>query len=135
MNYTGIGQLQARVFTASDALPVENAIVKISGAGENYRDIQYSLLTDVDGITKTVTLPTPSKDFSLAPGEAEFPYSVYDVEIFKDGFYTKKIHDVPIFDSIKAVLPIEMMPLIYDKDGNVVEVKNIDSTIIENPRL
>ncbi len=135
MDYTGIGQLQARIFTASDALPIENATVKIKGAGENYRDIQYSLLTDVDGITKVVTLPTPSKNFSLSPSAAEFPYAVYDVEIAKEGYYTKRIHDVPIFDSIKAILPIEMLPLIYNSDGEIVKIENIDSTITENPRL
>lgn len=135
MKNEALAAFRARIFTASNAIPLENTIVRIRGGGENYRDIQYSLLTDVDGLTPIVYLPAPDKALSLSPSPSEYPYSVYDVEIIKEGYYPKKILDVPLFDSVMAVLPIEMIPLAYLEDGTLIQLKNINSVVTENPRL
>ena len=131
----GTGSLQIRTYTASGALPVKNAVVTIRGSGEYNTDVQYSLLTDNDGITPEITLPAPDKRYSTSPGAAEAPYSVFDVTISRDGYYPKKITNVPIFASTKATLPIEMIPLTYLEEGGISPLENLDSIIFENENL
>ena len=123
MNYENFGNIRIRTYTAAGALPIDGVLVKIYGADEYTTDIAYSLITDEDGITKTVSLPAPPKAYSAAPGAKEMPYSVYNVELSKSGFYPKRIDNVPIFNGIDAVLPIEMIPLSYNQDGTVQKSK------------
>ena len=135
MNLDSYGSLQVRTYTASGALPIVGAIVRIKGAEEANSYIQYSVLTNNDGLTPLISLPTPSKEFSLSPTPGEAPYSVYDVEISAEGYYTKQIRNVPVFSGIKAILPIEMIPLTYGEDGSINPQNNLNSTIYENDKL
>ena len=105
------GQLEIRATKANGALPVEGAIVRITGAEEENRFVVYSLTTDIDGNTRAISLPTPSADISLNPDEKENGYSIYDIEVTKEGFYTKIIRSVPVFAGVKSIQPINMIPL------------------------
>ena len=135
MNYENFGSMRIRTYAASGAIPIDGALVKIYGIDDYNGDVAYSLLTDADGITRAVSLPAPPKAYSSAPGAKENPYSVYNVEIAKEGFYPKRIDNVPIFNGISAVLPIEMIPLSYNSDGTVIRQSNLNSTIYENENL
>ena len=135
METTDFGTIQIRAFEASEALPIQNATVKITGSDEYNRDIQISQLTDSDGMTKAIPLPAPPANLSMSPGAVLEPYSVFDVEIVKDGYYPKRIFNVPIFAGIKAMLPIEMLPLTYNKDGSIIQLKGLNSIIYENENL
>ena len=135
MNYDSFGNLRVRTFTAAGALPIENALIKIYGAESYNNGIAYSLLTDNDGITQELSLPAPLKLYSASPGAKESPYAVYNVEIAKDGFYPKQIENVPIFSGTSAVLPIEMIPLSYMKNGDIAPQSNLNSIIYENEHL
>ena len=135
MNYDDFGTLRVRTYTAAGALPLEGALVKIYGSDEYNRDTIYSLITDEDGVTKEISLPAPRTMYSTSPGATEAPYSVYNAEISKYGFYPKRIDNIPIFNGISAVLPIEMIPLSYENDGSISEQNNLNSTIYENENL
>ena len=135
MNYPEFGNIKVRTYTASGALPVEDVLIKIYGTDEYNKDAIYSLITDSNGITKEISLPAPSKYYSTSPGAPEIPYAVYNVELIKDGYYPKRIDNVPIFSNTKAVLPIEMIPLLYSNDGNIIPQHNLNSTIYENENL
>ena len=135
MQTSDYGTIQIRAYSASEALPVVDASVKISSAGESNRDLQFSLLTDIDGLTKELMLPAPSARLSMSPGASSLPYSEFDIEIVKDGYYPKKILNVPIFAGTRAILPIEMLPLSYQDDGSVIPLKNLNSIIYENEKL
>ena len=129
------GIMQIRTTRASEALPLEGALVKITGSGEDNTYVKYSEITNQDGLTKELKLPTPSKSLSMSPNATAIPYSVFDVEIVKDGYYPKKIVNIPIFSGIKAVLPIEMIPLAYSENGEIIHLKNLNSIIYENQHL
>ncbi len=135
MEQIGQGKLRIEAFTASEALPVEKTHIRVSGADENNSSIQFSSFTDANGISADILLPAPWSGYSLTPQGQQIPYSTYDVVISKDGFYTKTICGVPIFDGTLAVLPIEMLPLAYDENGDVQKQKNINSDIYENENL
>ena len=131
MENNDYGILQVRVYRASEALPIENAVVKIVGSGEYNSEIIISRLTDMDGLTEEITLPTSNVNLSLSPNPPSAPYSVFDVEIIKDGYYPKKIFNIPIFSTTKAVLPIEMIPVAYDNSGQIIPLENLNSIIYE----
>ena len=105
------GTLTVRTYTASGALPVENAVVRIFGAEDENLDVAFSLITDSNGSTETVTLPAPSKYYSLSPSAAERPYSLYNVEISADGYYRKSINNISVFSGVHSLQLVNMIPL------------------------
>ena len=128
------GTLRVRAYTASGALPIEGAVVRVMGAGEDNRLIVFSSLTDRDGLSELMILPTPDKELSLSPGPSELPYSVYDLEISLDGYYTKRINGLTVFPGINSIQLINMIP----GSGNMVEDYprgNINYFIPENNDL
>lgn len=132
MNSTDQGILQVRVYRASEALPIPNAIVRIMGADEYSSDVKISKLTDSDGTTEEIKLPTPGISLSLTPSPPSAPYSVFDIDVTKEGYYPKKIFNVPIFAGTKASLPIEMIPIAYNGNGDIIQIENLNSVIYEN---
>ena len=107
----GSGSLTVRTFLASEALPISDAVVRISGADEENSGLEYSLITDIDGVTDKINLKAPSSRYSQSPHPAEAPYLSYDVEVLKEGYYTKKIYGLPIFDNVSTTLPVSMIPV------------------------
>lgn len=111
MNYDDFGTLRIRTSSASGAIPIAGAIVRISGGEEGNRLVARSLITDSDGVTVSVNLPTPKRSYSLEPDEPEMPYALYDVAVTADGYYSKSIVGVTIFSGINAILPVNMIPV------------------------
>ena len=97
MQYTDTGTMIVKAYTAGGALPVPSTVVRISGVDEENRFVEFSLLTDEDGITPRITLPSPKKSNSLAPSPSEAAYALYNVEVSRDGYYPKKITNVALF--------------------------------------
>lgn len=135
MEFSGKGTLYIRTFTAGDALPVEGVLVRIKGANEENRLVEYSLLTDKNGLTKTVTLPTPEKSYSLSSGAAEVPYAIYDVEIFGGGYYRKRFFNVTVFADTDSYQPVAMIPLANYREPGVFPEGNLNVVIEENEYL
>ena len=79
MPYTDSGTMIIKTYTAGGALPVPKTVVRITGVDEDNKFVEYTLLTDVDGITPRIPLPSPSKSYSLAPSPSEIPYSLYNI--------------------------------------------------------
>jgi hypothetical protein len=135
MNLSDSGTFSVRAYSAAEAEPIPGAIVRIKGAEEDNRFVFYSLVTDSDGITKAVALPAPSVNYSLAPGAKASPYSVYDIEITKDGFYTKHFFNVAVFSGVNSVLPINMIPYGEDTLPSSFPHGNLNVFVTENPTL
>lgn len=113
------GTLRVRAYTAGGALPVAEALVRISGAEEENRDVSYTLLTDNDGQTTIVNLPAPSAKFSLLPNPSEAPSATYDIEITREGYLKKKVLGVPIFSGVNSVQLLNMIP---DSGNHTTEI-------------
>ena len=135
MIYTDSSNFKVKTYMASGALPVADVLVKVYGTDDFNNHVKYSLITDNDGLTPEIPLPAPPADLSRSPGSGEAPYAVYNAELAKDGFYPKKIDNIPVFGKSDAILSIEMIPLAYGNDGDVIEQKNLNSTVYENENL
>ena len=106
------------------------AIARITGGEESNRDIVRSLITDNDGITPKVKLPTPKRSYSLTPEDEESPFALYDVEVTAEGYFTKRIIGVAIFSGINAILPVNMIP--ESDSPNASYPKGNVNSVIEN---
>ena len=132
---TDYGTLLVRTTTASGAYPVAGVNVSITGTSEIGKDVRFSVMTDENGTTQAILLPAPPRALSLSPESAETPYASYDVEIFKQGYYRKKLFDVAIFPGIASILPVNMIPSTpYNTEENAPR-DNENATITENEGL
>jgi hypothetical protein len=128
------GAITVRVYTAGGGLPVEGALVRITGAEEINRQEAHSRITDRNGIAQTVFLPAPGKISSSLPNPSEAPYYIYDVSVEKEGYYTRRIQGVSVFPAINSIQPVNMIPI-----GNGTSESyprgNLDITIPDNTTL
>ena len=103
------GYIIVKVSTARGAIPLEDASVSIRGGTPENSGVIYSLRTNSDGITKKVALPAPNISLSESPGNA-FPYSVWNIDVFKDGYIPAYFQNVPVYASITSVQPAILVP-------------------------
>ena len=106
-----VGYLIVKVSTASGAIPVEEVTVVLQGNDGDNGDVFYSLTTNRDGITKKITLPAPSASLSGAPSPSSRPYSTYNIDVYKSGYYPQHYSNVPIFSGITAVQNARIIPV------------------------
>ena len=125
------GNLRVRAYTAGGALPVQGAIVRITGAGEDNGFVSYSLVTDRDGQTDVISLPAPAVNYSLYPDPAELPYSVYDVVITAPGYLAKRISGLTVFSGINSIQLVNMITGSGDLPENY-PAGNTNTTIHES---
>ncbi len=104
------GTLSVRAYTAGGALPIFEAVVRISGAEDENKDIKYSLITDEDGVTERVTLPAPPRALSESPQNTEIPYAVYNIEVEKEGYFKKSLYNIPVFEGVNSEQLVNMIP-------------------------
>ena len=110
VGYTGIGYIVVRASAASGALPIEGATVTIRGNQPNFSAVIVKTETGRDGATPKISLATPPKSNSISPG-IENPFATYNVDVHTDGFFTASIQQVPIFDGITSIQPVNLIPL------------------------
>lgn len=111
-----IGYLRFSVGTAGNTLPVRDATVYVYTEGGGSRALLYTLVSDEDGITSTVALPTPPLAESFLP-RGPIPFSTYSIYATKEGFYPSEGRTVPLFPSITSIQPINLIPVSALPDG------------------
>ena len=103
-----IGYLQIQARTAQNAIPVEGAQVRVL---DDQGNTIYQLLTDESGETRTVSLETVDRSFSLDPNYPGNPYVGYGAMVEAAGFQPVSITGIPIYDGQTATLPVTLVPL------------------------
>ena len=135
MKFEDFGTLSVITTSANSSLPIEGSLVRISGSQEENNYIDYSLVTDVDGITEKVKLPAPAKIYSLKDGAPEIPYGLYRIEVRNLGFFTKVIENVPVFSGVNTSLPVNMIPSSVLLNSTLYPRNTLDTVVKENENL
>lgn len=135
MVFDKTGLLRVNTYTAGGALPISSAIIRIIGNSEENSYIQYSVLTDIDGVTEIISLPAPSREYSQNPGSPEQSYALYDIEITAPGYYTKKLYDVAVFEGTETIQSVNMIPLPMMDSDVTYPRDNLTAVSKENERL
>ena len=108
--YIGEGYLIMNVSSASGALPIKDARIHIRGSDIQNKDTEYSLITNESGLSEKISLKTPSRSISLSPGNPN-GYAKYTATVTKDGYYTQRFINLPVFDGITSIQPVLLVPL------------------------
>lgn len=128
----GNGRLVVYTYLARDALPVEGVLIHVEGSDEGVADVHYSRFSNIDGIAVFDGLSAPAKSYSTSPNASEQAYSAYTVTVIKNGYYSKHISEVAVFDGVTTRLPVNMIL----KNGSEHAPKDtLDSISYENPKL
>ena len=115
---SGQGYLQIEVTTASGAIPVRDATVIITEQTDGLDSLIGMVITDENGTTPIVPLAAPPQSLSESPDPAERPYSEYNISVYKKGFYSIPKLTVPVFDTIKSIQPVSVIPLAeFERNG------------------
>lgn len=114
---TGTGYLIVRVTTAGGAIPLGGATVVVRGSRPEASGVFYTQVTDRDGKSGKMALPTPPASNSSAPGGMT-PYAVYQIDVSYPGYYAAAYQNVPIFDRITALQGAELIPLAAGAQGD-----------------
>ena len=130
--YSEIGYLIVRVYTARGAIPVEGALVTINPDRQDFISPYAVLTTDKSGKTIRIELPAPPRNLSLrpervSPGQtpATKPYALYNIEIVKEGFYPVTDIGAQVFSGITAIQNAnllsesESLPATFYRDGSI----------------
>lgn len=104
------GTLQFVVSAARQALPIEGARCEVSKVIGGEKHVFYTLLTDRSGQTETVSLPALPSALSQTPEGNIQPYVLYDAKVTKPGFTDVIIKNLPIFEGIKSVQRVNLVP-------------------------
>lgn len=114
------GFLTFQVTTAQGNIPVENARISISIPLGNDYHIAKILYSDESGKTAPFPLPAPDSSLSNTPGNKK-PYSEYNVSATADGYNTVQLFNVPVFEGINSIQPINLLPVFGGENETVFE--------------
>ncbi|MBO5714956.1 MAG: hypothetical protein J6S23_01000 [Clostridia bacterium] len=129
------GYLIVKVSTASGAIPVEKVTVVIQGNDADNQSIFFSRVTNRDGLTEKITLPSPDGALSNAPNPSSRPYSTYNIDVYKEGYYPQHYNNVPIFAGITAVQNARIVPIAEFDAQNPYYTQGQNFDEYENPFL
>ena len=110
-NNKGSGTILFRVYTAREALPVKNAVCKVSKVFGGDTHTFYTLITDESGRTPAEPLPAPSKELSQISGNTIQPFSLYDAFISREGYADVELREIPVFDGVSSIQQVAMVPV------------------------
>ncbi len=111
-----LATLQVRVYAARGAIPIQNAVVTITGNNPD-NALQYVTLTDANGFSPPVVLPATDRKLTLQPAE-NIPITTYDVLVVAPGYFRVRNRNIPVYGGTSAVQPVELIPLPEMTDGN-----------------
>ncbi len=123
----GGGMLEFRVFAARQAVPIGNADVRVTTRidGKDYE--MFSAKTNNSGEVAAVVLPAPSRELSQQSGNRIQPFSLYDATVDKKGFTKVILRDIPIFDGVRSIQKVAMLPLSDQSDGAADEITEVQN--------
>ncbi len=104
------GYLTARVYTANESLPIKDAVVTVIKNDSGTTDIIGKRTTDKNGLIVPIVISTPDESLSLEPGATDV-FTLVDVRVDKEGYFTVYIKNVQIFATQTTVADTPMIPL------------------------
>lgn len=109
-NNRGSGTILFRVYTAREALPIENAVCKVTKVFGGNTHTFYTLITDESGRTTSEPLPAPSSELSQDSENTIQPFSLYDAVVTREGYADVELKEIPVFDGVSSVQQVGMIP-------------------------
>jgi 5-hydroxyisourate hydrolase-like protein (transthyretin family) len=104
-----VGYINVGVFTASGALPIQDAVVTVYHTyDEGEEHVLYHIVTDESGRVPTMEIPI---EYTGEGQQTNFIYSTYNLRVQAIGYYTVNILDVQVFPNISTDFRINLIPV------------------------
>lgn len=104
------GMLRIEAFASDRVFGISSARVLIFLPLPSGNITLFDGLTNINGETASVRLPTPAKALSLTPSDNKLlPYSVYSVYVEHAGFVPAVFSNVPVFSEIESIQPVQLL--------------------------
>lgn len=111
-NHVDRGRLRIQV--QSQARPIENAQIAVSYTGDPESTVEQ-VVTDGNGQTEELTLPTPPLEYSMEPSASQ-PYAEYTLRITAPGYEPVTISGTEILPDATALQEVRLTPLVQPQD-------------------
>lgn len=115
-----VGYLRVFVFTAGGAEPIEGARAIVTRPDGDTQTVYANLVTDRDGFTPVVALPSVDPALTLRPGVAH-PYVTYSVRVTADGFQPVEHRNVPVYGDNYVTQPVALTPVLPGEDTDATQ--------------
>jgi len=92
-------------------LPIANAKITLCKLLGNGFYVCKVIMTDVDGKTEPVPVPTVSAEFSRSP-ENVITNAAYDVSVEAPGFVKSEVLNIPVFEGITSIQNVILTPVV-----------------------
>jgi len=129
-----VGYIIVTVSTARGAIPLADASVSIRGDTPETSGIIRTAITNSDGKTERIALPTPDRALSGTPNDPK-PFATYNIDVFKDGYIPLYFRNVPVFSSVLSIQPAVMVPISTAENSILFGVEPQIYTESQNPNL
>lgn len=110
-----VGYLRVFVFTAGGAEPVAGARAIVTQS--DTPTVYANLVTDKDGFTPVIALPSVDPALTLRPGSAT-PYVTYTVRVTADGFRPIAHSHIPVYGNNYVTQPVAMIPILPGENAD-----------------
>lgn len=101
------GTLIFQVTGGQGAFPVPNATVTLSKVLKDDFSLSITIRTDESGKTEPISLPAPDRKLSQSPNNG-IVYAAYDAKVTAEGFLPTEIRNLPVFDGITTIQPVNL---------------------------
>ena len=107
---TKTGWLRIQAYTGLGSGPAPGATAVISRQFADGVHVFATVQTDESGIADDIPLPAPDKSLAESPA-GEAPYADYRITVTRPGYRTEVYTEVPVFDGIKSIQPVQLTPI------------------------
>ncbi|MEG0642214.1 MAG: peptidoglycan-binding protein [Clostridium sp.] len=91
------GRLKVQCFKGNDYIPLDNCKISVlSTDGQPIKDAKAILVTDSSGLSSTIELEAPPREYSQNPSD-KLPYSLYNLRVQRDGFQEIIVRGCQVF--------------------------------------
>lgn len=115
------GSLRVFAFAGTIAQPLSGVRVTVYQPTARGNILFAGAVTDMSGLTPSITLPSVDPTLTLSPDEAE-PYVYYTVEVYADGFRPARYEQLPLYGDNALTQPAGMLPPLPGETDTVVVV-------------
>lgn len=114
MGTQNFGNLQVRV-TSPNLIPIAGATVNITGINDP-DSILAQMITNDEGLTEEISLPSPAIDYSLEPSTTQ-PYAVYDVNVTAENYRPVTVNGTNILPTVSSSQSAILVPEPEPEEG------------------
>lgn len=129
-NNPSTGVLRVQTFAANRSFPVQGASVRVYVKFTNGERELFTGTTDENGIIDGIRLPAPDSSVSFDENSTVAPYAIYSMTVTKPGYASAYFDGIPVFDSVKSIQPVELVPLSTNGRAPTPEVVGNESSTL-----